>query len=613
MNAKDIYNAVPHAMTGRSQWLCYQAVQNNGRVTKPPHSARTGAQCDAHAPANWHTFAKACEGVQRFGFSGIGFMPGDGIVALDLDKCRDRETGVLDRWASEIIEKIPGYWEVSPSGTGLHGFFLWHGDPLSSRRKDGLEFYFGKGGNFVTVTGRRLDLATDDLTDATQTLTTLYQETFPVEDAERQERPEPSASALELSDTDLLAKARNVANGKGEAFAALFDRGDVSAYGGDHSRADMALAGYLAFWTGRDAQQMERLFSASALALRPKWRERADYRQNTLQRAIENCRDTYAPKHGSVSPSDIPLPEAPPEEDEDDTSLPDNLPEPIAPAITGKLALSSWKSKGRQLRRWREQSVMVYRWAAGDWYNSAREDIEHGAKIDFLTKEFGSDQVHNIQNYASVCARIKDKAERKAVPAWWVYRNLVNVEPEMRQAVYRAYHEGVAAAKAGTGSALNVKRLREMLGITEETTTLPKQGLSQYLRREPEVKRRVTLYADVHAKARAGDAEAQRKLDFIDACLEGRSVGENYPAIFHPWVKNETPNSPDFEMGTALVCDQISARFSSPEQGELDRPSPSTPTPPSCVYINTGGGEQREQLLTDTGGVTRSRSMDCFH
>jgi hypothetical protein len=54
------------------------------------------------------------------GFSGIGFvLTGDGLGGVDLDHCRDPETGEIARWALSIIRDFASYAEVSPSGTGV--------------------------------------------------------------------------------------------------------------------------------------------------------------------------------------------------------------------------------------------------------------------------------------------------------------------------------------------------------------------------------------------------------------------------------------------------------------------------------------------------------------
>ena len=60
----------------------------------------------------------------------------------------------------------------------------------------------------------------------------------------------------------MLDKARGAANG--DRFAALSDRGDLASFG-DESKADLALCAYLAFWTGKDAKRIDRLFPRSGL------------------------------------------------------------------------------------------------------------------------------------------------------------------------------------------------------------------------------------------------------------------------------------------------------------------------------------------------------------
>ncbi len=73
--------------------------------------------------------------------------------------------------------------------------------------------------------------------------------------------------------------------------------GDISAYNDDWSRADLALCGHLAFWTGKDPVLMDRLFRQSRL-MRPKWDElrgAQPYGEMTIQKAIAATSDTYTP------------------------------------------------------------------------------------------------------------------------------------------------------------------------------------------------------------------------------------------------------------------------------------------------------------------------------
>ena len=84
----------------------------------------------------------------------------------------------------------------------------------------------------------------------------------------------------------------NVVNGS--RFHQLYDHGSLDAQGGDHSRADLALCGLLAFWTGGDAVRIDRLFRNSAL-MREKWDERhtADgttYGQMTIAKSLHSRR-----------------------------------------------------------------------------------------------------------------------------------------------------------------------------------------------------------------------------------------------------------------------------------------------------------------------------------
>lgn len=102
----------------------------------------------------------------------------------------------------------------------------------------------------------------------------------------------PSAHATELADEEIASlcrKARNAAK-----FSDLNDAGDAAAYGGDESRADLALMGMYAFYT-QDHAQLERLFGASALGQRPKWTNRPDYRLRTIDKALSQLGETYRP------------------------------------------------------------------------------------------------------------------------------------------------------------------------------------------------------------------------------------------------------------------------------------------------------------------------------
>jgi len=103
-----------------------------------------------------------------------------------------------------------------------------------------------------------------------------------------------SASGNDLDDSEVLERAKAAANG--EKFRRLW-RGSTAGYP-SQSEADMALCALLAFWTGGDATQMDRLFRESGL-LRPKWDEQhfadgATYGERTIERAIVGTDEYYS-------------------------------------------------------------------------------------------------------------------------------------------------------------------------------------------------------------------------------------------------------------------------------------------------------------------------------
>lgn len=76
----------------------------------------------------------------------------------------------------------------------------------------------------------------------------------------------------------------------------------------DHSAADAALFAHLAFWAGKDAARMDRLFRRSAL-MREKYEKRQDYRTDTIRKAVSGCRSVY-----NMPRRETPAPAAPAEE-----------------------------------------------------------------------------------------------------------------------------------------------------------------------------------------------------------------------------------------------------------------------------------------------------------
>jgi hypothetical protein len=93
----------------------------------------------------------------------------------------------------------------------------------------------------------------------------------------------------ELTEEKVIELARGAKNSS--KFEALWS-GDTSGYA-SHSEADQALISLLAFYT-QDEAQLDSLYQRSNLC-REKWINRPDYRRRTIQRALSNLAETYAP------------------------------------------------------------------------------------------------------------------------------------------------------------------------------------------------------------------------------------------------------------------------------------------------------------------------------
>jgi hypothetical protein len=278
------WDNVPQELIERSQWVVWRYVRRDGRDTKVPFDPRTGKPASATDPSTWRTVAEAKVGLhQHGGFDGIGFVfsGADPFAGVDLDHCLD-EQGQIQPWAQHIVDRLSTYTEISPSGRGLK-LFLQAEVPAGGNRKGRVEMY--DSARYFTVTGQHL-AGTPRTVEARQAeLTALHAELFAAPRAPIPESAPPS-EARSVEDAELLARARQARNG--EKFVGLFERGDLSGYGGDESAADLALCCLLAFWCKRDVEWIDRLFRQSAL-MRPKWgqkRGEMTYGGRTIRAAL---------------------------------------------------------------------------------------------------------------------------------------------------------------------------------------------------------------------------------------------------------------------------------------------------------------------------------------
>jgi putative DNA primase/helicase len=285
---KAVYQA-PDELRTVDQFVCWQEEDRDGDVTKVPCSVH-GGRASSTNPKTWAPFEAAVTHAEEHGLSGVGFVftEDDPYAGVDLDHCRNSETGVVATWARKIVDALDSYTEVSPSETGLH-IFVKATLPGRNNRKGPVEMYESR--RYFTLTGRHLEGTPMEIHERQDVLERLYRHIF------KNEKPagetnghRPRTGALDVDDEDLLALAMQAKNG--EKFSRLWS-GDTSDYADDESRADLALCSLLAFWTEGDIMRMDHLFRRSGL-MREKW-NRHDYRERTLNKVLEGRTEFYQP------------------------------------------------------------------------------------------------------------------------------------------------------------------------------------------------------------------------------------------------------------------------------------------------------------------------------
>jgi len=113
-------------------WLVWKyQTTKTGKPTKVPFQI-DGSKAKSTDPSTRVEYDAALSASENF--DGIGFALLDsGIAAFDIDDCRDPETGEIEPWAQQLVDKAASYAEVTPSKTGLR--ILGYGTGTKVHRK----------------------------------------------------------------------------------------------------------------------------------------------------------------------------------------------------------------------------------------------------------------------------------------------------------------------------------------------------------------------------------------------------------------------------------------------------------------------------------------------
>lgn len=151
---------VPQRLKDLTQWLIWR-YEDNGekKPRKVPYyingKRRVGDQGADPDRQQLTTFDAAQRAMSEQKFDGVGFafLPGDGLIGIDLDNVIDAGTGEISKVAQDIVNRCASWTEYSPSGKGLHIFVSGDTANLKSFKsnKIGVEVFCNT--QYFTITG----------------------------------------------------------------------------------------------------------------------------------------------------------------------------------------------------------------------------------------------------------------------------------------------------------------------------------------------------------------------------------------------------------------------------------------------------------------------------
>ncbi len=306
------FDQIPEELRIRKGWVAWKFKTVDGKNRKVPINARTGGNAKSNLPETWSTgltaYAFYLNHNNGGGIQGIGYVvsESDLYVGIDLDHCRNSETGEINPWGQDKIVRFNSYSEISPSGTGIR-IFTKGKLPKEGRKKGDFEIYDTL--RFFTITGHHIEGTPLTIEHRQDEINEIHREIFG-DKTEVKNTPIKPSSTISLPDHEIITKAKRAKNGN--KFICLY-QGDINGYP-SQSEADLALVSILSFYT-QDPSTLDRLFRISGL-YGPKWDEvhfsnGQTYGQHTIEIALRDIREVYK---GPIQaePNTSIVPETPP-------------------------------------------------------------------------------------------------------------------------------------------------------------------------------------------------------------------------------------------------------------------------------------------------------------
>ncbi len=271
------------------QWVLWK-LQNK---TKIPYTINhtKASSVDPLAWCDYNT-AKA----NQHQASGIGFVltKKDPFVFIDLDHILNTDGSFKNEWSEELVNRLDSYTEISPSGDGLHivvSGLMPEGIKHKTKYDDGTALEIYSHSRYMTVTENFYNNQTE-IKECDLNILSEYAEASTTQKEYTHDISMPTVDNNHIS----YLSDEQIVN-----MLALNNKyPSKPAKGDDYSSVEMSFLNRLAFYTAKDALQMDRIYRNSPL-MRSKWdrpTSGSTYGAISINKALSFVTETYSPaKH----------------------------------------------------------------------------------------------------------------------------------------------------------------------------------------------------------------------------------------------------------------------------------------------------------------------------
>jgi len=249
-------------------WVVWRYEKRDGGYAKPPYQIHENKikRANIKDPTTWNDYESLKDIYKDYGMNGLGFCLDDSfnVVALDIDDCLDNN-GSLNDIAHKVVDLLKIYWEISPSGKGLRGLFLWNSCPISSRKLSKLKVELYSKERYVTITGNMTDFSTDHLVAPSNRTLNQLCDLLGLKPAKKKSNPDKSTQQANFLSSANSCYTKMISSKHGGSYEALF-AGEWEQLGyPSKSEARLALIQQLIYWSNQNEAMVRSLYRKSGL------------------------------------------------------------------------------------------------------------------------------------------------------------------------------------------------------------------------------------------------------------------------------------------------------------------------------------------------------------